>query len=97
MGASRGLGNTSDGRRSLFASFPAWFRAVLGVVVRPHLWPTALRQAMRIARPQWWKRSPFLPIPDAGYLRFRLVTAYGDNVAPKPDDLVSYLEWCRSR
>jgi hypothetical protein len=40
---------------------------------------------------------PFLPLPDAGYLRFRLVTAYGDAAAPTPDDLVSYLEWCRSR
>jgi hypothetical protein len=75
----------------------AWIRALLAVVIRPHLWLTAARQATRIARPRWWKHSPFLPLPDAGYVRFRLETAYGEMVAPKPADLVSYLEWCRSR
>jgi hypothetical protein len=66
-------------------------------VTRPRLWLIAARQALRIARPRWWKHSPFMPLPDAGYLRFRLETAYGEMVAPKPADLVSYLEWCRSR
>ncbi len=102
MRASRGRGNTSSAnspytRRKILLGAPAWIRAFLAVLVRPHLWAVALRQAGRIARPQWWKQSPFLPLPDAGYLRFRLVTAYGDTVAPAPDDLVSYLEWCRSR
>ena len=87
MSASRGSGVV----KSL-----GWVRAFLAVAVRPHLWPVALRQAARIARPKWWKHSPFLPLPDAGYLRFRLETAYGDTGAPRPDDLVSYLEWCRS-
>jgi hypothetical protein len=97
MSASRGGGNTSQRRRSILPDAAAWIRAFLAIVVRPHLWAVAVRQATRIARPGWWKRSPFLPLPDAGYLRFRLVTAYGDTVAPTPDDLVSYLEWCRSR
>jgi hypothetical protein len=102
MRTSRGRGsaskpNSSNTRRSIFRQWPAWIRAFLAVVMRPHLWPVALRQAARIARPHWWKQSPFLPLPDAGYLRFRLETAYGEVVAPKPDDLVSYLEWCRSR
>jgi hypothetical protein len=74
----------------------AWIRALLAVVARPYLWPVAARQAARIARPRWWAHSPFLPLPDAGYLRFRLETAYGKVVAPKPADLVSYLEWCRT-
>jgi hypothetical protein len=78
-------------------SAPAWIRAFLAVLARPHLWAVAVRQAARIARPQWWKHSPFLPLPDAGYLRFRLVTAYGDTGTPAPGDLVSYLEWCRSQ
>jgi hypothetical protein len=97
MSASRGRGNTSQRRRSILLEAAAWIRAFLAIVVRPHLWPVAVRQATRIARPGWWKQSPFLPLPDAGYLRFRLVTAYGATVAPQPDDLVSYLEWCRSR
>ena len=54
----------------------------------------ALRQTARIARERWWRRAPFLPIPDGDYLRFRLETAYGEVVAPRPADLVGYLEWC---
>jgi len=68
--------------------------AVLALAIRPRLWPTAVRQALRIARPRWWRRAPFLPLPDAEYLRFRLETAYGERVAPRPADLVAYLEWC---
>jgi hypothetical protein len=87
----------SASRGSFVRTLAGWVRALLAVVARPYLWPVAVRQAARIARPRWWKRPPFLPVPDAGYLRFRLETAYGDTVAPRPDDLVSYLEWCRSR
>ena len=44
----------------------------------------------------WWYRWPPLPLPDPAYLRFRLVTAYGTtDHAPEPDDVVSYLSWCR--
>ena len=83
--------------RSYLLELRGWARAFLAVLVRPRLWLVAIRQAARIARPRWWTRPPFLPVPDAGYLRFRLETAYGDAVAPRPADLVSYLEWCRSR
>jgi hypothetical protein len=50
-----------------------------------------------LARPGWWRRPPFLPTPDPGYLRFRLQTAYGDDGVepPTPGDLVTYLRWCR--
>ena len=72
----------------------AGFASFLAVVVRPRLWWVAVRQAARIARPRWWRRAPFLPIPDADYLRFRLETAYGEVIAPRPADLVAYLEWC---
>jgi len=64
----------------------------------PDLWRTALRQLRVLARPGWWRRAPFLPVPDPEYLRFRLVTAYGgDGTArPDPSDLVAYLRWCRA-
>jgi hypothetical protein len=73
-----------------------WVRAVLLVLVRPHLWATALRQAGRLARPGWWRRPPFLPIPDARYLAFRFETQYGADGRADPRDLVAYLEWCRA-
>ena len=72
-----------------------WFAASVGVVIRPWLWWTAVRQLLRIARPGWWRRAPFLPLPEPGYARFRLDTAYGSDGVLRRDDLVSYLEWCR--
>jgi hypothetical protein len=59
------------------------------------LWPTAISQAFRLARPRWWRRPPFLPLPDPDYVRFRMQTAYGSEGAPEPGDLVAYLNWCR--
>ena len=72
-------------------------RAVLAVLAHPSLWWTGLRQAVRLASPGWWRRPPFLPLPEPEYLRFRMETAYGGDgrQAPKPDDLVTYLRWCR--
>jgi hypothetical protein len=51
-----------------------------------------------LARPGWWRRPPFLPVPDPDYLRFRLETAYGGTgEGPfEPADLVAYLRWCRA-
>lgn len=69
---------------------------MVAVVVRPRLWPVAVQQVLRLARPGWWRRWPPLPVPDPAYLRFRMQTAYGDEERdPEPDDLVAYLEWCR--
>jgi hypothetical protein len=70
--------------------------ALLTLAVHPGLWVVALRQTRRLARPGWWYRPPFLPIPDRDYLRFRMVTQYGDPThVPTPEDLVAYLTWCR--
>ncbi|HVM66168.1 MAG TPA: hypothetical protein VMU14_14975 [Acidimicrobiales bacterium] len=71
--------------------------AARAVLRRPDLWPTAVRQVLVLAAPGWWRRRPFLPLPDRDYLRFRLVTQYGDaEHAPEPADVVAYLHWCRS-
>lgn len=77
---------------------PRWWWRVAGAVARrPRLWTTAVVMAFRLARPGWWRRPPFLPTPDAGYLRFRMETQYGgDGSTPAaPEDLVTYLDWCR--
>ena len=69
---------------------------VVAVVRRPALWPTALRQLAALAEPRWWRRRPWLPVPDRSYLRFRLQTQYGDpDHTPEADDVVAYLVWCR--
>jgi len=76
-------------------------QAARAVVVRPGLWPTVLRQAGRLARPGWWRRAPFLPLPDPDYLAFRLETQYGGadpgDRTMRAVDLVTYLEWCREQ
>jgi len=72
-----------------------WMQAVGALARKPGLWPTAVAQAGRLARPGWWRRAPFLPVPDAAYLRFRLDTQYGTAGRPEPADLVTYLTWCR--
>ena len=65
------------------------------MVVRPGLWGIAVVQVFRLARSGWWRRAPFLPLPDREYLRFRLETQYGAGGTPDPADVVVYLRWCR--
>ena len=67
------------------------------VVLRPGLWWAALGALRRMAVPGWWRRRPYLPLPDDRLWGFRMVTAYGSPGAiPEPEDVISYLEWCRS-
>ena len=43
-----------------------------------------------------WEHSEESKIRSGDYLRFRLVTQYGDDEhAPEPDDVLNYLRWCR--
>ncbi len=73
-----------------------WLRVATTVIRRPRLWTTAFRQMHRMAAPGWYRRRPFLPVPGGAYLRFRLVTQYGDsNHRPEPVDVVNYLAWCK--
>ena len=72
-----------------------WWQAGGGLLRRPDLWPAAVAQALRLARPGWWRRPPFLPLPDRVYLRFRFETAYGPGGRPVAADVVAYLQWCR--
>lgn len=70
---------------------------MIGAIARrPSLWPTALRQGWRMIPRRWWRRAPFLPLPDRAYLEFRVLTQYGDNRRrPEPADVLNYLQWCR--
>lgn len=71
-------------------------RAGAAVVSHPALWPVAVRQVRRLAPTGWWRRPPFLPLPDRRYLGFRLETMYGDaDQRPEPGDVLTWLRWCR--
>jgi hypothetical protein len=73
-----------------------WRRAAWAVVRRPHLWSIAVRVLRRSTPRGWWRRPPFLPLPDADFLRFRFETAYGHRGHAEVDDFVGYLSWCRT-
>jgi hypothetical protein len=74
----------------------SWAAVATAVGRRPRLWPTAVRQARRLAPRRWWSRAPFLPVPDRAWLRFRAETQYGDpDRRPDPTDVVTWLEWAR--
>lgn len=73
--------------------------AVLAAIAaRPRLWPVALGTARSLISRSWWRRRPFLPIPDRQWLRFRIVTAYGGDgtAAISADDVIAFLEWKRT-
>jgi hypothetical protein len=70
----------------------------LAVLGHPRLWPVAVRQWRRTTPSGWWRRRPFLPVPSGEYLRFRLLTQYGDSEARASGaDVVNYLAWCRTQ
>jgi hypothetical protein len=67
------------------------------MVRRPSLWIVAVVQVFRLAPNGWWRRVPFLPLPDKRYMRFRMETQYGDAMhRPEGNDVVTYLSWCRA-
>jgi hypothetical protein len=50
--------------------------------------------AWRFRARGWWRRPPFLPLPPADYIRWRLHTAFGNEQAePDLDQLEAYLKW----
>lgn len=80
---------TGSGRRPSGAG-----AAAVALVRRPRLWPAAVRQARALVPPGWWRRRPFLPVPDQAWLRFRMTTAYGDaGAALDVEDLLTWLAW----
>ena len=86
----------APGVRSGPTSAPTLSAVVAALVRRPWLWPAAVAEAARLARPGWWHRWPLLPVPDEALWRFRMETAYGGSgdAVPEADDVVSFIAWC---
>jgi hypothetical protein len=50
--------------------------------------------AWRFRRRGWYRRFPFLPLPDADYVKWRMHTAYGDHgIVPSAEDVIRYALW----
>jgi hypothetical protein len=63
-------------------------------VRRPALLPLLLRAGWRFRARGWQRRWPFLPLPPAEYVAWRLETAYGAaGTLPPARELERYLRW----
>ncbi len=73
------------------------YRAFLALALRkPTLIPAMVGMAWSARARQWYRRPPFLPLPPASYIRWRMETAYGDRDAVPPlDELARFLRWAR--
>ncbi len=71
-------------------------RLALRAALRPRLAVDLLRTAWAFRRRRWWASSPFLPLPDRTYLRWRMYTAYGEaDALPRPDEIIRFARWRR--
>jgi hypothetical protein len=71
-------------------------RLALRALVQPSLAADLLRVAWRFRARNWYRRAPFLPLPDRTYVAWRMHTAYGDHHAVPPiDDVIRYARWAR--
>ena len=69
-----------------------------GRAARPSLWSTARAPGGCGSTPRgWWRRPPFLPVPDRHYLALPHADAVRrpPSQSPRPTDVISYLTWCR--
>lgn len=54
----------------------------------------AVRTAWAVRSRRWWTRTPFLPVPDPAYMRWRAYTAYGDpDAVIVASDVAAFLAW----
>lgn len=71
-------------------------RLTLHAAVRPRLAFDLLRTAWAFRRRGWLRQAPFLPLPDRRYLRWRMLTAYGDpDAVPPMEDVIGFARWRR--
>jgi hypothetical protein len=76
----------------------SWLRLSFALAARgianPRTAAALLGVAWRFRRRGWITRFPFLPLPDREYVRWRMLTAYGDeNAIPPVKDVVRYARW----
>ena len=76
----------------------SWSRLTLALAWRgardPKLALSLMQVAWRFRARRWYRRFPFLPLPAAEYVRWRMYTAYGDErIVPPAEDIVRYARW----
>jgi hypothetical protein len=78
----------------------SWTRLSLALAARslvhPSLAVDLVTVAWRFRARDWFRRAPFLPLPDKTYLRWRMYTAFGDfDAVPTADEVERYARWAR--
>lgn len=64
---------------------------------KSRLLPGLISASFSFRARKWWRRPPFLPLPDSDYTRWRLYTAYGDRrQRPSWNDVVAFSVWRQS-
>ena len=56
------------------------------------VWPLA-RAGWRLRAGNWWRRAPFLPLPDTAYWNFRKATFGVTDNPPSPAAMVDAAKW----
>lgn len=71
--------------------------ALLGrAIVNPRVALDLASLAWSMRRRGWYRSPPFLPLPPAEYVRWRMYTAYGDETAvPSVRDVLRVAHWRR--
>jgi hypothetical protein len=79
------------------ASWPSLAaRLAARAACHPRLALDLLRTIWAFRRREWWRRPPYLPLPDRDYLRWRMYTAYADETAVPPvEDVIRFARWRR--
>jgi hypothetical protein len=68
----------------------------LRAAANPRVAADLLSLGWSMRRRAWYRHPPFLPLPPAEYVRWRMYTAYGDELAVPPvDDVLRYARWRR--
>lgn len=79
------------------ASWPALYaRLALRALVSPRVALDLARLTWSFRALDWYRRPPFLPLPPRDYMRWRMLTAYGDESAvPSVEDVIAFARWRR--
>ena len=65
-------------------------------VVNPRIAVDLVALAWSMRRRRWYGAPPFLPLPPPEYVRWRMLTAYGDEAAvPSVDEVIRLARWRR--
>jgi hypothetical protein len=73
-----------------------WLRLAGRALLNPRAGLDLLALTWAFRRRHWWRKPPFLPLPDPEYLAWRLHTAYGEErEVPPAQDILRFARWRR--